>query len=71
MFYLYICIKIIFVISIYKYFNAFRNVEAHFSDLWTTYLKKEIYTIYKCTYMYVHVNMYVHIYVYADYNVDN
>lgn len=61
MFYLYICIKIIFVISIYKYFNAFRNVEAHFSDLWTTYLKKEIYTIYK----------YIYIYVYADYNVDN
>lgn len=61
MFYLYNCIKIIFVISIYKYFNAFRNVEAHFSDLWTTYLKKEIYTIYK----------YIHIYVYADYNVDS
>lgn len=61
MFYFYNCIKIIFVISIYKYFNAFRNVEAHFSDLWTTYLKKEIYTIYK----------YIYIYVYADYNVDN
>lgn len=60
MLYLYNCIKIIFVISIYKYFNVFKNAEAYFSDLWTTCLKKEIY-IYR----------YIHIYVYADYNVDN
>lgn len=54
MLYLYNCIKIIFVISIYKYFNAFKNAEAYFSDLWTTYLKKEIYIyigIYIFTYM--------------------
>lgn len=62
MLYLYNCIKIIFVISIYKYFNAFKNAEAYFSDLWTTYLKKEIY---------IYIYRYIHIYVYADYNVDN